>query len=313
MRKPGQPVPFRWVRDKIAGQRVFRSNTPGYVPVDIETGFLGRHHTYRFLAEALTRNDGDVTLAERPGFGGLKGLPGPCEISQLVEVKKARLDARRQELGDRHARFVLVGHSMGSAITVAFAERYPDMVASIIDVNGIGDPHPEWSLAEWDWRALRSLAPAEVSASALVPYVEVVTRGYADAVGSIMRHPTPAFKHAFFCADLDNRAAESAVGRAGIPVTIVRASSDMLVPESSLHARADRMEVPPVGHTTARCGRYTLDHENHLLGNTVPEPLRLIVQRHMVAAVDHQIELIGPRSAVQPLARNLDGGRTLTL
>jgi len=97
-------------------------------------GVTGNHTCWWPLARALGP---DVTLAgpDLRGRGGSAALPGPSSIA----THAADVCALVEHLGAE--RVVLVGHSMGAFVACAAALRRPDVVHSLILVDG-GAPLP---------------------------------------------------------------------------------------------------------------------------------------------------------------------------
>lgn len=283
----------RWARPQrveVAGRRVAQrlAGINGAIPVDLEPGFLLAHHSYVPLAENLAWNKGCVSIGQRPGFGA-PSLEGPVSIEAHAEFKKERLQLRREELGDPNAKFVLVGDSLGTAINTAFAARHPEYVDSILDTNGVGDPQ-NWTLPEWQLRGALSVMPVSDvhqivhsvahplhAATRALRQVKGGTRNVMDLLCGPVLHPLPALHHGLMCTTLDTSAAEIEVGKHGIPVTIVRAEHDYMVPRQSFHNRADRMNVPAEF-------RIELADENHLCGTTMPWSLKQVVAAHLLTA-----------------------------
>ena len=113
----------------------------------------------RYLAEGLGLR---VLAPSLPGFGGSDPLPwAKVNIYEIAGQVRLLMD----HLGIENA--LLMGHSMGGAIAIAFAEMYPDHTLGIIYRDGAATP-------AWRKRsgliveALRPIAPDVANATDLV-------------------------------------------------------------------------------------------------------------------------------------------------
>ncbi len=113
----------------------------------------------RYLAEGLGLR---VLAPSLPGFGGSDPLPwAKVNVYEIAGQVRLLMD----HLGIENA--LLMGHSMGGAIAIAFAEMYPDRTLGIIYRDGAATP-------AWRKRsgiiveALRPIAPDVANATDLV-------------------------------------------------------------------------------------------------------------------------------------------------
>jgi lipase len=91
-------------------------------------GVTASHRTWGLLAGAL---DGVRVIApDLRGRGRSNGLPGPFGMAAHADDLAAVLAA--QKVGSA----VVVGHSMGAFASVVLARRYPDLVQSLVLVDG---------------------------------------------------------------------------------------------------------------------------------------------------------------------------------
>ena len=85
----------------------------------------GMDHTVWLLpARFFAHHEFNVLAIDLPGHGQSPG-PTPNSIEQMSDKVVAAMDAARLEQA------ALVGHSMGSLVTLALAARYPDRVRSL--------------------------------------------------------------------------------------------------------------------------------------------------------------------------------------
>jgi len=74
------------------------------------TSFLGQHHT--------------LIVPDLPGCGKSSNLTAATSMEDLADFIKSLLD------GESIGRCIMIGHSMGGYIALAFAEKYPDRLAA---------------------------------------------------------------------------------------------------------------------------------------------------------------------------------------
>ncbi len=115
-------------------------------------GFFAGGEMYSGESNHLaTRLGWRVVNPSLPGFGGSQPLPwNLLSMRALADAVAALLD----HLGVERA--VLLGHSMGGAVAIGFADRFPDRVLGIVYRDGAATPR---------WRDRRGMLPA-----ALVPW-----------------------------------------------------------------------------------------------------------------------------------------------
>lgn len=92
-------------------------------PIILVHGFCENNHLWDAIAPSLAKKH-CVMRAEMPGFG-TSLLDG--ETSKVtIEIMAERLHFTLQEEGIDKC--ILIGHSMGGYLTLAFAEKYPEML-----------------------------------------------------------------------------------------------------------------------------------------------------------------------------------------
>lgn len=167
-----------------------------------------------------------ITAVDRPGHGYSDKRPRPSILDQ------ARLiHAAAQELGLR--RPVLVGHSLGGAVALAYADLFPDDVSGVVAIAPLA--FPGWGVAHVG-RAIRGaplLGPL-MSNTALALTDPYMLRGAMRLVFSPQK-PTPEFRKAI---DMDILSRPSAMVADG--ADFVRASIDL----ERLSRRYAALEAP---------------------------------------------------------------------
>jgi pimeloyl-ACP methyl ester carboxylesterase len=86
------------------------------------------------LAEPLSRKY-RVIAFDRPGFGWSTRTGSPFSVARQVTVMRAALRERGVE------KAILVGHSFGGAVVMAWALAHPDEVIGVLPVSGVTMPY----------------------------------------------------------------------------------------------------------------------------------------------------------------------------
>lgn len=90
-------------------------------------GFAEDSRIWNYQAEKL-REKFYVIIPDLPGSGASEILEGEATIEEYAEVIKAITDA---EINNNERKtFALIGHSLGGYISLAFAEKYPELLNS---------------------------------------------------------------------------------------------------------------------------------------------------------------------------------------
>ncbi len=186
-----------------------------------------------------------VYALDLPGHGRSRGT-GRSEIGAYAEVVRRFADALQPELARP---FVLAGHSMGGAIAIEFALRYPGRLAGLILVGTgarlrVAPQILEGILA--DFAGATELLTAWAHAETTDPNLR---RLYLRR----LREVDPRVLHGDFLAcDAFDRRAD--VGRIAVPTLILCGDTDRLTPakySQFLHeqiAGSRLMVIPHAGH-----------------------------------------------------------------
>ncbi len=98
-------------------------------PVLLLHGFAEDGRVWNHQAETL-KNNYRLIIPDLPGSSASEMLEGEVTLEDYSEVIKAIVD---EEIDvDNGGQFTMIGHSMGGYITLAFAEKYPELL------NGLG-------------------------------------------------------------------------------------------------------------------------------------------------------------------------------
>lgn len=114
----------------------WRADAAGRVVVGLH-GITANHRSFHGLAARL---DARLVAFDLRGRGRSRTLPGPYDLESLAADVAAALDAL--SIADA----IVVGHSMGGFVAARLAASRPDLVASLVLVDGglplavVGDP-----------------------------------------------------------------------------------------------------------------------------------------------------------------------------
>jgi len=220
-----------WVQDRPAAYSVAGEG----MPVLLLHGWALAHHTYKGVIEAVAAQGCRVIAPAMPGFGGTGGLPnGSFSISGYAKWVNDFLGV----LGiDEPA--VVMGHSFGGGVAVRFAYEHRAKVRSLVLVNAVGGS--SWkrgstlrSIAErplWDWGLH---FPSDVwplrQATKVVPVMA------EDFVPNMLRNPRAMMRVANLARRADLRHELESLRDHGLPVTILWATRDGVIPRESFEA-----------------------------------------------------------------------------
>ena len=220
-----------WVQDKPAAYSVAGAG----MPVVLLHGWALAQHTYRKVIEAIAQQGCYVVAPAMPGFGGTGDLNGDSfSMSGYAKWVADLLDVLEI---DEPA--VLVGHSFGGGVAIKMAHDMPSRVRSLVLVNSIGGS--AWrrgrtvrSAAErplWDWGLH---FPGDVwpmrQATRVLPVV------FEDLLPNLLRNPRAIVKVANLARRVDLRAELERLRDRGMPITILWASRDGIIPRESFEA-----------------------------------------------------------------------------
>lgn len=98
-------------------------------PVMLLHGFAEYGRIWSYQVENLKKNY-RLIIPDLPGSGKSEMLDGDVKLSDYAEAIKVIAD---EEIDlENETQFTMIGHSMGGYVTLAFAERYPELL------NGLG-------------------------------------------------------------------------------------------------------------------------------------------------------------------------------
>ena len=129
--------------------------------VILEAGAFGTSADWDLVLDDLAA-DGRACAFDRAGLGDSPPRPGDKDVL----TKAGEINSLLEQIGAT-APVILVGHSNGALYIEAFAALWPDRVAGLVFVNGVGSDDLDSPLALADLRTERRLADLSVTAGRL--------------------------------------------------------------------------------------------------------------------------------------------------
>ena len=231
-----------------------------------------------------------VIAFDRPGMGFSEALHPDGET---MSEQAAALDAAAEALGIERA--VIVGHSYGGGVAMAWGLDHPARVGAIVTLAGITMPWPV------TMDAFRRLASREADGEALVPLISVVTSrafthstletiftpqpvppGYGDYLVLPQELRRPTFRaNSRQIAKLAPQVTEMAKRYAALtlPVEVLHGTHDA-VGSIMVHARQMARRLPDARQTE-------LAGIGHMPHHTAPEPVVATIIRAVARAGLH--------------------------
>ena len=226
----------------VVDKRTFVQGRPaGYsiagdgMPVLLLHGWALGQHSYRDVIGSIAATGCMVIAPSLPGFGGSSDLAKDSfSLRGYAEWVVALLDT----LGIDE-RVVIVGHSFGGGVAIRLAHDHRDRVRSLVLVNSIGGS--SWrsgttirSITErplWDWGLH---FPSDVwpvrQATRVLPVMA------EDLVPNLVRHPRAMWRVANLARRADLRVELESLRDSGLPISILWAKRDGIVPRESFEA-----------------------------------------------------------------------------
>jgi pimeloyl-ACP methyl ester carboxylesterase/predicted amino acid-binding ACT domain protein len=193
-------------------------------PIVFLHGWALGHHSYKRALRRLARRGSQVITPALPGFGGTADLPRSertiAGYGRWVAAFLAELDVEGPA--------VVVGHSFGGGVGIAFAHEHPDLVTQLVLVNSVGGV-VDRSLLEWGLHFARDLKPGRNT-------VQVAMAMREDLVPNLLRHPRALWDVGGLARTADLRDELAELHRRGLPVLVVSGSEDSVIPVTAFDA-----------------------------------------------------------------------------
>jgi pimeloyl-ACP methyl ester carboxylesterase len=247
-RLPGEPKP-RGSFITVDGLRIHYIERAGSgTPVVLLHGLPGTAEDFNAVTPLLA---GHRTIAiDRPGFGYSSG--GYVKFDRQVEV----LDAVLHRLGA--TRPVLVGHSYGGTMSLAFAERYPKEIRGLVLVDAAAAGTRVGSFERLQAHAVKILQLPVVHQIANATFGQLLYTVTADRVDGEAFHPQPvasAHRHRVLSINMTKGNLEAYGGESleanGVFAQIDRQLSTIAVPAVVIQGKADELVKPVYGRKLA--------------------------------------------------------------
>ncbi|KAL3928553.1 MAG: hypothetical protein SGBAC_012600, partial [Bacillariaceae sp.] len=137
----------RWTKKKESTDVEQRSHAKKRLRILCFHGFLDNCRTFHLLAPYLVSrldNDTELVALDFPGHGlsSHKSLDSP-PMMVINEICFHMRDACRSLQWDDDDGFILIGHSLGSIISVIYAASFPEQVKDLILLDGYGPDNYE--------------------------------------------------------------------------------------------------------------------------------------------------------------------------
>lgn len=227
MRSP--PDGLAWESAEVDGRPVSYGHAGSGPTVVFLHGWGLDHRAYRRALSRLVEQGVRVVAPALPGFGGSAAL---ADRQTSIEGFAAWLD-RFLETLETTEPVMVMGHSFGGGVAIAFAHDFPGRVRALVLVNSIGAS--AWakrgsalrSMADrplWDWGVHLSgdVWPLR-QARRVVPVV------LAEAVGNLVRDPRSFVNVADIARRADLTGELEELRRRGLPVVVLWGRRDRLV------------------------------------------------------------------------------------
>ncbi|MBD3764763.1 MAG: alpha/beta hydrolase [Rhodobacterales bacterium] len=250
-------------------------------------GASGNTRDFTFALVDRLRDDFRVIAFDRPGLGWSDDL-GPAGVSPLVQADVLR--AAAAELGVRDP--VVLGHSYGAAVAMAWALRDPAGTGAVVALSGATMPWPGGLGPQYPILASRlggatvvplisAFASAGLADRALAAIFapDPVPQGYADHVGiDLTLRPGTLRANARQVNGLKPHLQAMAENypRLQVPVEIVHGTADTVVP-LAIHAE-------PLARLLPRARLTALDAAGHMPHHTHAEAVEQAIRRAAAAA-----------------------------
>lgn len=171
--------------------------------------------SYQEVCDALALNGHNVFAPALPGFG--KSQPIHDTFHKAYMRIRDRLAASLQEV-NLTTPSILVGHSLGAGLSLSIADAYPHLVSQLVLVCPIGGTGANVI----EWAKLIASLRSEIGINS-IPRMR-------DALPSFLFNPLAVASVGIAARHADLSAPLEKVVKSGIPVTIIAASHDEVVP-----------------------------------------------------------------------------------
>jgi pimeloyl-ACP methyl ester carboxylesterase len=229
------PGPMVWRRTWVQDRRASYAVIGHGLPVLFLHGWALGDHTYKGVIRRIAARGCRVYAPALPGFGHTPSLPSR---SFSLAGYAAWAEEFIRNVGPDEP-VVVVGHSFGGGVAIRLAHDFPAAVRALVLVNSIGGS--AWRRGKtlksmrqrplWDWGLH---FPGDVwplpQARKVIPVM------LEDAVTNIVRNPRALWKVGNLARGADLQPELEELKRRGLPVTVIWARRDGIIPRESFDA-----------------------------------------------------------------------------
>jgi pimeloyl-ACP methyl ester carboxylesterase len=279
-RLPATPRPTGRFVALRGGLRIRYLERPGSGPaVLLIHGLPGTAEDFDLVTPLLA---GRRTIAiDRPGFGFSSGgyFPFSRQLQAVQEV------IERLHLGHP----ILVGHSYGGAISLAFAERHPNEVDGLVLVDAAATCTRNSAFQRDQARLVRAIELPVISQIAGVTFSQLLRKVSAEAGDSEAFDPapvSPAHRHRVLAINMKHGNLEAWAGETlaanGVIEALDRGLARIETPAVVIQGASDRLVKPACGRRLAATlpnARLEMVSGGHMAPYTHPQTIAAAVQR----------------------------------
>lgn len=225
------PGHLRWSRTTVQGRAAEYGEAGTGPPVLFLHGWGLGHHAYKRPLARLALRGCRVLAPALPGFGGTADVDDPNDIHAYGKWANAFLDA----VGvDEPA--VVIGHSFGGGVSITLAHDHPERVQKLVLVNSVGGA--AWGdnrslsdrpLASWVIEFMKEMWPPQKGLRLAFSVRE-------DLLPNLVRNPMAMMTAGRLAAQADLRIELSQLRARELPVVVVSAQDDAIIPLSAFEA-----------------------------------------------------------------------------
>jgi pimeloyl-ACP methyl ester carboxylesterase len=242
------------MRVKVNGLQVAYTDEGAGLPLLLVHGFPLNRRTWSKQVEAFKARH-RVIAPDLRGLGQSESTPGAVSMSRFAEDLHALIDY----LGTGPV--ILVGHSMGGYVALAFAHAFPKLLRGLVLVGTkAGKDTPEVAAARRATAEKVRNADASVVVDAMAPKMLAPTNtdeAMAAAVRDFMHPSSPEGIIGALLGMADRSDARNWLGKIRIPTLVIAGAEDSIIPPSESEAMAEAIPgakltlIPKAGHLVA--------------------------------------------------------------
>lgn len=231
----------------INGKRLAYARTGQGTPLMLVHGFPLEHTIWEPMLPFLT-DEFDVILPDLPGFGGSDALEPAPNMDAYAAALAGLLDA----LSLPHV--ILVGHSMGGYVALAFARLYPQRLLGLglVASQALADP-PDRKAGRYQTAEQVAAQGVGVVAEAMSPKLSA-DQAHGPVLNALILGQKPDGVISVLKAMAERPDSSPLLASFDFPVALVHGLQDVLIPPerareiAAVAKRASLLELPGVGH-----------------------------------------------------------------